>query len=180
MLGGNRGHQKNQFLPKVSQCRNCRTVPKMSHSAENPIPYLKTLPKLFPILSTSLYIDNHSTPYLSQSELTMTRVGSQGYTPTLKSSKSTLSEPCGGRPFSALSSSRTAKPILKHGGSSTPHLICSLSYYCVLIPVQIVLKRCKIVHRRFSVMSPKKRISRYVSLFLSPSLFSASRIFEVF
>ena len=80
---GGRGHQKKSIFTQSL------TVPKI------PIPYLKTFPKLYPTLvhSTSFYISKQSATYLytlsqvvSQSELSMTRVGSQGYTLTLHDS----------------------------------------------------------------------------------------------
>ena len=50
----------------------------------------------------------------------------------------------------------------------------SSSLFGVLIPGQSFWKDANIVERRFSVMSPGKKVSHIVGLFLSPSVLSAS------
>ena len=53
----------------------------------------------------------------------------------------------------------------------------SSSFFGVLSPGQSFWKDAKIVDRRFSVMSSGIKISHFVGLILSPSVFSASTIF---
>ena len=99
---------------------------------KNPNHHLKTLATLLPIfIRTRLYIDNHSAAYqpirieheTSRQPIRIEHVSSRQHDKTRQHPRS---ESRGGRPFSALGSSRVAIAYVKTWGVFHPHLISLL------------------------------------------------------